>query len=124
MVVVNAENARSYSTETTARDGLMYSNLLPEEVLASGSALWPSPDGKKVAFASFNDTFVNHTVYFKYGDPTADKPPQYPTPVDITYPKVRMGYRGEVGLTLPLDLTINIKPFLIKQHVPLKACKP
>lgn len=59
-----------------------------EEVLASGSALWPSPDGSKLAFASFDDTKVQHAFYFKYGsEDSNDIPPQYPEVVNITYPK-------------------------------------
>lgn len=41
-----------------------------------------------LAFASFNDTRVNHTFYFKYGGENGQETPQYPTLVNITYPKV------------------------------------
>jgi dipeptidyl-peptidase-4 len=58
-----------------------------EEVLGTGSALWFSPDGKKIAFASFNDTLVDEFIYFTYGNP-GDLEDQYPTEVRIRYPKV------------------------------------
>ncbi|XP_034234711.1 venom dipeptidyl peptidase 4-like isoform X2 [Thrips palmi] len=76
---------------TTGEDGIIFNGIpdwvYEEEVLASGSALWPSPDGRMLAFASFNDTFVNHTFYFKYGGESGQETPQYPTLVNITYPK-------------------------------------
>ncbi|XP_052125310.1 venom dipeptidyl peptidase 4 [Frankliniella occidentalis] len=69
---------------TDGVDGLIFNGVpdwvYEEEVLASGAAMWPSPDGKKLAFASFDDSHVNHTFYFKYDS-------QYPTVVNITYPK-------------------------------------
>ncbi|KAK3915564.1 Venom dipeptidyl peptidase 4 [Frankliniella fusca] len=71
---------------TDGKNGLIFNGVpdwvYEEEVLASGSAMWPSPDGKKLAFASFDDSLVNHMFYFKYEES------QYPTVVNITYPKV------------------------------------
>ncbi|CAK9799166.1 Venom dipeptidyl peptidase 4 [Anthophora quadrimaculata] len=57
-----------------------------EEVLASASALWFSPDGRHLAFATFNDSHVKDMVLTMYGDPGSMKD-QYPTEVKIKYPK-------------------------------------
>ena len=51
--------------------------------MGSGSALWVSPDGKKLCFAQFNDTLVPETLYMHYGTPAE----QYPSTVKIRYPK-------------------------------------
>ncbi|GJQ85661.1 hypothetical protein Trydic_g20209 [Trypoxylus dichotomus] len=56
-----------------------------EEVLSSGSAVWFSPDGTKLAFAHFNDTNVKEFNYFLYESEVAD---QYPEVVSLRYPKV------------------------------------
>ncbi|XP_060517123.1 venom dipeptidyl peptidase 4-like isoform X2 [Cylas formicarius] len=58
-----------------------------EEVLGSGSAMWFSPDGTKIAYAMFNDTNVADFSYFVYGKPGVLSD-QYPTIATIKYPKV------------------------------------
>lgn len=60
---------------------------LSEEVLGSGSALWFSPDGISLAFATFNDTDVKTASYFHYGQPGSLES-QYSEIVNIRYPKV------------------------------------
>lgn len=57
-----------------------------EEVLGSGSALWFSPDGARFAYAKFNDSLVEDVTFLHYGLPGALEG-QYPTPVQIRYPK-------------------------------------
>ncbi|XP_071876668.1 venom dipeptidyl peptidase 4 [Bombus fervidus] len=57
-----------------------------EEVLASASALWFSPDGRQLAFATFNDTNVKDIEIPKYGSPGNMKD-QYPKEIKIKYPK-------------------------------------
>ncbi|XP_011871066.1 PREDICTED: venom dipeptidyl peptidase 4-like [Vollenhovia emeryi] len=57
-----------------------------EEVYASPTALWYSPDGQYLAFASFNDTQVKTMTWSDYGSPGSLKD-QYPTQVEIKYPK-------------------------------------
>lgn len=68
---------------------LSFENLgVSEEVLGSGSALWFSPEGNRLAFARFDDTNVDEFTYFKYGEPgTLDS--QYPEVVMLRYPKVK-----------------------------------
>jgi hypothetical protein len=61
--------------------------FLSEEVLGSGSALWFSPDGSYLAFATFNDTNVKTASYFHYGQPGSLES-QYSETVNIRYPKV------------------------------------
>ncbi|XP_076167071.1 venom dipeptidyl peptidase 4 [Ptiloglossa arizonensis] len=57
-----------------------------EEVLASSVALWFSPDGSHLAFATYNDTEVKDAVILYYGKPGRMED-QYPTEVKIKYPK-------------------------------------
>ncbi len=54
---------------------------MAEEVLGSGGALWFSPNGNKIAIASFNDTNVEEFTYILYED-------QYEKEVALRYPKV------------------------------------
>ncbi|XP_031343861.1 venom dipeptidyl peptidase 4-like isoform X2 [Photinus pyralis] len=58
-----------------------------EEVLGSGSALWFSPNGKYLAFGSFDDQRVLDYHYMVYGTP-GDIKDLYPTVVSLKYPKV------------------------------------
>ncbi|XP_015601081.1 venom dipeptidyl peptidase 4 isoform X2 [Cephus cinctus] len=57
-----------------------------EEILGTGSAVWFSPDGNHLAFATFDDTDVKEATYYYYGEP-GDAEYQYPTDVKIKYPK-------------------------------------
>lgn len=66
--------------------------LIAEEVFASAVAMWYSPDGQSLAFATFNDTVVKDMAYFYYGTPGSLEN-QYPTQVKLKYPKVRFHKR-------------------------------
>jgi len=57
-----------------------------EEVLGSGSALWFSPDGTSLVFATFDDTDVKTASYFHYGQPGSLES-QYSDTINIRYPK-------------------------------------
>jgi dipeptidyl-peptidase-4 len=57
-----------------------------EEVLGSDAAAWISPDGKYLAYASFDDTNVETFTYEIYGDGKGEY--QYPEEVKLKYPKV------------------------------------
>jgi len=57
-----------------------------EEVLGTGSALWLSPDGTSLAFATFNDTDVKTASYSLYGQPGSLES-QYSETINIRYPK-------------------------------------
>ncbi len=52
-------------------------------MLGTGGALWFSPDGYKLAIASFDDTEVEEFTYVLYGDGD-----QYETEERLRYPKV------------------------------------
>ena len=58
-----------------------------EEVLASSNAIWWSPDGTKLCFASFNDTQVDLMQYPWYGS-GIDSSNVYTQTIQIKYPKV------------------------------------
>lgn len=70
--------------------------LIAEEVFRSAVAMWYSPDGQHLAFATFNDTVVKDMAYFYYGVPGAFEN-QYPTQVKLKYPKVRFYFERKRG---------------------------
>ncbi|KAH8281801.1 hypothetical protein KR054_003008 [Drosophila jambulina] len=71
-------------------DGVVYNGVpdwvYEEEVLSSGSALWWSPDGSKLAVGFFDDTDVQTFNYFIYGDGETTYY-QYPHEEHLKYPK-------------------------------------
>ncbi|RLU22782.1 hypothetical protein DMN91_005060 [Ooceraea biroi] len=75
----------------TGIPGIIYNGIpdwvYEEEVFGSATAMWYSPDGQHLAFATFNDTVVKNMVYLHYGVP-GSLDDQYPTEVQIKYPKV------------------------------------
>ncbi|TDG40174.1 hypothetical protein AWZ03_013402, partial [Drosophila navojoa] len=83
------ENLEVAITED-GRDGIVYNGVpdwvYEEEVLSSGSALWWSPDGTKLAVGFFNDTNVETFRYFLYGD-SDNEYHQYPHEENLKYPK-------------------------------------
>lgn len=76
---------------TNGEPGIVYNGIpdwvYEEEVFGSGTAMWYSPNGRYLAFASFNDTLVKDIAYLHYGAPGSLED-QYPTEVKIKYPKV------------------------------------
>lgn len=56
-------------------------------MLEDTTALWFSPNGKKLVFATINDTKVRNVTFWKYGDP-GSLDSQYVKAVVIKYPKV------------------------------------
>nr|NP_001285638.1 uncharacterized protein Dmel_CG11034, isoform C [Drosophila melanogaster]NP_608961.2 uncharacterized protein Dmel_CG11034, isoform B [Drosophila melanogaster]AAF52291.2 uncharacterized protein Dmel_CG11034, isoform B [Drosophila melanogaster]AHN54153.1 uncharacterized protein Dmel_CG11034, isoform C [Drosophila melanogaster] len=71
-------------------DGVVYNGVpdwvYEEEVLSSGSAIWWSSDGSRLAVGFFNDTEVETFTYFLYGD-GATTFYQYPHEEQLKYPK-------------------------------------
>lgn len=61
-----------------------------EEVFASDFALWWSPDGRRIAYLSFDETDVDKFDFPIY-NPTQDSDEVHPYPewVSMRYPKVR-----------------------------------
>ncbi|XP_050307457.1 venom dipeptidyl peptidase 4 [Anthonomus grandis grandis] len=89
-------------------EGVIYNGVpdwvYEEEVMGSGSAIWFSPDGKKLVYAKFNDTKVEEFNYFLYGTP-GSLDDQYPTTASIKYPKV--GTNNTVVETFVYDIETN-----------------
>ncbi|KAH8375717.1 hypothetical protein KR093_002693, partial [Drosophila rubida] len=83
------ENLEIAVTED-GKDGIIYNGVpdwvYEEEVLSSGSALWWSPDGSKLAVGFFDDTSVQTFKYFLYGDDSSSYH-QYPHEEELKYPK-------------------------------------
>lgn len=57
-----------------------------EEILSSSHALWWSPDGSKLCFASFNDSQVEEIKYPYYGS-YSETNNVYPKTITLKYPK-------------------------------------
>ncbi|XP_046814896.1 venom dipeptidyl peptidase 4 [Vespa crabro] len=70
--------------------GIVYNGVpdwvYEEEVFHGSSAIWYSPDGSHLAYASFDDRNVQEILYLHYGEP-GNLVDQYPTEVKIKYPK-------------------------------------
>lgn len=61
-----------------------------EEVFATKTAAWLSPDNKKLVYAQFDDTPVTHIFIPLYGEP-GSRNDQYPVLLDFPYPKTGSG---------------------------------
>ncbi|EDW28273.1 GL19035 [Drosophila persimilis] len=89
-------------------DGIVYNGVpdwvYEEEVLSSGSAIWWSPDGTKLAVGFFNDTEVETFNYFLYGDGDTTFY-QYPQEEHLKYPKT--GTKNPVVSLRVYDVTDN-----------------
>ncbi|KAM9284676.1 LOW QUALITY PROTEIN: dipeptidyl peptidase 4 [Cariama cristata] len=72
-----------------------------EEMFGTHSALWWSPNGNFVAYATFNDTEVPVIEYSFYSEDTL----QYPKTIRIPYPKVCRSYNPTVQLFI-VDTTL------------------
>ncbi|XP_018904753.1 venom dipeptidyl peptidase 4 isoform X2 [Bemisia tabaci] len=98
----SAESTIEYQLTTDGIRNYVYNGVpdwvYEEEVLASNSAMWFSPDGQKLAYASFNDTSVPVMTVPFYGAASSPKF-QYPLPVNIRYPKA-----GRSNPTVNLNL--------------------
>lgn len=64
---------------------------LLEEIFSSNKALWFSGDGRKIAYARFNDNNVEAMVVPIYGEP-GTLYSQYPRANFVKYPKVSVKY--------------------------------
>lgn len=65
----------------------LQSYLFAEEVLEDSKALWFSPNGTKLVYATMNDTNVRNVTFWKYGDP-GNLDSQYVQEIVFKYPKV------------------------------------
>ncbi|XP_050072273.1 venom dipeptidyl peptidase 4 [Anopheles maculipalpis] len=71
--------------------GVIYNGIpdwvYEEEVFGTDATLWFSPNGRRLAMASFDDREVKEFTYHLYGSPD-DTDKQYPEELRIRYPKV------------------------------------
>lgn len=73
-----------------------------EEVFATKTAAWLSPDNKKLVYVQFDDSPVNHITIPVYGVPGSPRD-QYPGIVDFPYPKT--GSNNPLVKLFSVDLT-------------------
>ena len=59
-----------------------------EDILKRTNAIWPSPDGKKLVYATFNDTEVQQVRWKVYEDTSEGNLDPYPKEKHMYYPKV------------------------------------
>lgn len=77
---------------TQSNDATVIFNGIPdwlyeEEILGQNNAIWWSPNGTRLAFASFNDSMVDIMTFSRYGS-YHDFNNLYPFVESIRYPKV------------------------------------
>ena len=60
-----------------------------EDILKRSNAIWPSPDGNKLVYATFNDTEVQQVRWKVYEDTSDGNLDPYPKEKTMYYPKVR-----------------------------------
>ena len=60
--------------------------------MKSDNAIWISPDGKKIVYATFNDSQVQSVQWKLYGDGRDANVNPYPTEAFMRYPKVCTKY--------------------------------
>lgn len=77
-----------------------------EEVFSQKTAVWISPDNRKLAYIQFDDTPVNHIAIPVYGAPGNPRD-QYPGIIDFPYPKT--GTNNPLVKLFLVDLT-NVSP--------------
>uniref|UniRef100_A0A182NFA4 Venom dipeptidyl peptidase 4 n=1 Tax=Anopheles dirus TaxID=7168 RepID=A0A182NFA4_9DIPT len=79
------------SLTTDGVRGVIYNGIpdwvYEEEVFGTDATLWFSPNGRRLAMASFDDRDVSEFSYHLYGSPD-DPDNQYPEELRIRYPKV------------------------------------
>ncbi|GIX86535.1 inactive dipeptidyl peptidase 10 [Caerostris extrusa] len=61
--------------------------LYEEEILKSNSAIWWSPDGNFLCYATINDTKVGTFYYNWFGSPIFNESHVYPELFQLRYPK-------------------------------------
>lgn len=86
----SVEDNRDYQLTNTGRVNSVYTGIpdwvYEEEVLSSSSALWFSPSGKNLAYASFDDNRTMIMTIPFYGNP-GHPGSQYTQAINLRYPK-------------------------------------
>ena len=59
-----------------------------EDILKRANAIWPSPDGNKFVYATFNDSEVQQVRWKVYEDTSEGNLDPYPKEKHMYYPKV------------------------------------
>ena len=78
-----------------------------EEVLASHSALWFSPDGSTIAYLKFNESQVPEYTYPLYEKDEHGTP--YPRQISVKYPKPGFpNPTATLHITTPFSSEINV----------------
>ena len=62
--------------------------IFSEDILKSDNAIWISPDGQKIVYATFNDSRVQSVQWKIYGDGRDANVNPYPKEAFMRYPKV------------------------------------
>ena len=63
--------------------------FISEDILRSDNAIWISPDGKKVVYATFNDSKVTNVKWKMFGNGMDASVNPYPREAFMRYPKVK-----------------------------------
>lgn len=79
----------------------------------SNEALWPSPDGHMLLFATFNDTQVEELKFPWYGEPNTER--LYPEIRSLRYPKA--------GTRNP-EVTLRVADLADPSNIGMKTLKP
>ncbi|CAB4067421.1 DPP4 [Lepeophtheirus salmonis] len=110
LVYIDMDNNIHYRSSALALDTLLTTSgingkifngipdwVFEEEIFESNSALWWSPDGKKIVWGSFNDTLVESMILQEYGNLSPR-----PNPGNFPYPRFEEPLRyPKVGTTNP-----------------------
>ncbi|GLG95178.1 Inactive dipeptidyl peptidase 10 [Gryllus bimaculatus] len=84
-------DAETVKVTHTGRPGVVFNGvpdwLYEEEVLQTRHALWFSPDGRALLFATFNDTQVDELRFPWFGGGAA-RLTQYPELRSLRYPRI------------------------------------
>jgi len=63
--------------------------FFPEDILRRDNAIWISPNGESIVYATFNDSLVQEVRWKIYGNPSDAIIDPYPKETKMRYPKVR-----------------------------------
>ena len=74
--------------------------FISEDILRSDNAIWISPDGKKVVYATFNDSKVTNVKWKMFGNGMDASVNPYPREAFMRYPKVK-------NPDSTIDITVN-----------------
>ncbi|XP_075212490.1 venom dipeptidyl peptidase 4-like [Lycorma delicatula] len=104
----------------TGLPGVVYNGIADwvyeEEVFSTTKTLWFSPEGTKLAFATFDDSAVHEVNIIKYGNP-GDLASQYVQEIPIRYPKA--GSTNPTVLLNVVDLRLKRRLKIVNLQAPV-----